>query len=308
MVRKKEVPGTSLPGRKKGVPDIPLPEPGDNSWESLAQLSERFRQHTAIEIKKGNRLQASEKVWASLGYSIAAVGKQRDWEYDSFSLKSDILRQVGSELADANSFFDTTKASKKAIEDHRKAYLKEFFKAHDRAFALHHNFRNNHLDWPSIEEGQEMVAAFLAELAEIREKGYSQFTPINQSDQRRLARLNGLNEELKGIKSLSDQGRYLNELFPLNVPMEWRSEPSGDDDNGAAPPAASPPSGSPPPTGGQTNFVPKSVQEKMPTVHMKVDKDGRPDAAAATPPPKGRRPRKSQNKDGQPTAVNIRFG
>ena len=78
--QEKEVPGTSLPGRKKGVPDIPRPEPGDNSWESFAQLSERFRQHTAIEIKKGNRLQAAEKVWASLGYSIAAVGKQREWE------------------------------------------------------------------------------------------------------------------------------------------------------------------------------------------------------------------------------------
>ena len=307
MVKKKEVPGTSLPGRKKGVPDIPLPEPGDNSWESLAQLSERFRQHTAIEIKKGNRLQASEKVWASLGYSIAAVGKQRDWEYDSFSLKSDILRQVGSELADANSPFDTTKASKKATEDHRKAYLKEFFKAHDRAFALHHNFRNNHLDWPSIEEGQEMVAAFLGELAEIREKGYSQFTPINQSDQRRLARLNGLNEELKGIKRQSDQARYLDERFPLNVPIKWRRERSGEDDNGAAPPVARPPSGSPPPTGGQAKFVPKSGQRSDKEVHLKLGRQGT-NAAAATPPPKGRRPRRSRSKDGQPTAVNIRFG
>lgn len=304
MVRRKEAPGTSLPGRKKGVPDIPLPEPGDNSWESFAQLSERFRQHTAIEIKKGNRLQASEKVWASLGYSIAAVGKQREWEYDSFSLKSDILRQVGTELADANSPFDTTKASKKAIEDHRKAYLKEFFKAHDRAFALHHNFRNNHLDWPSIEEGQEMVAAFLAELAEIREKGYSQFTPINQSDQRRLARLNGLNEELKGIKSKSDQARYLDALFPLNVPIEWRSEPSGDDDNGAAPPVARPPSGSPPPTGGQAHFAPKSGQGGDKTVNLKLDKD----TAAATPPPKGRRPRRSRGKDAQSPKINIQFG
>ena len=308
MVRRKEAPGTSLPGRKKEVPDIPRPEPGDNSWEDLAQISERFRQHTAIEIKKRNRLQASEKVWASLGYSIAAVGKQRDWEYDSFSLKSDILRQVGSELADANSPFDTTKASEKAIEDHRKAYLKEFFKAHDRAFALHHNFRNNHLDWPSIEEGQEMVAAFLAELAEIREKGYRQFTPINQSDQRRLARLNGLNEELKGIKSQSDQGRYLNELFPLNVPMEWRSEPSGDDDNGAAPPVARPPSGSPPPTGGQAEFVPKSGQGEPPKVNLKLDKQGSPGAADVTPPPKGRRPRRSRSKDGQSPSVNIKFG
>ena len=308
MVRKKEAPGTSLPGRKKGVPDIPRPEPGDNSWEDLAQISERFRQHTTIEIKKGNRLQASEKVWASLAYSIAAVGKQRDWEYDSFSLKSDILRQVGSELADANSPFDTTKASKKAIEDHRKAYLKEFFKAHDRAFALHHNFRNNHLDWPSIEEGQEMVAAFLGELAEIREKGYSQFTPINQSDQRRLARLNGLNEELKGIKSLSDQGRYLNEHFPLNVSMEWRSEPSEDDDNDDSPPVALPPSGSPPPTGGPANIFPKSGQGEPPKVNLKFDRQGRTGAADATPPPRGRRPRQSQGKGAQSPKVNIRFG
>ena len=149
-----------------------------------------------------------------------------------------------------------------------------------------------------------MVAAFLGELAEIREKGYSQFTPINQSGQRRLARLNGLNEELKGIKSKADQARYLDGLFPLKVPIEGRSEPSGDDDNGAAPPVARPPSGSPPSTGGQAHFVPKSGQGVDKTVNLKLDKD----TAAATPPPKGRRPHRTRQKGEKSPTVNIRFG
>lgn len=307
MVRRKEAPGTSLPGRNKEVPGIPLPEPGDNSWEDLAQISERFRQHTAIEIKKGNRLQASEKVWASVAYSIAAVAEQRGWEYNSHHLKREVAWQVGTEIADANSSFDPSPESKEQMVKHREDFLEDFFKTYDRARLLHYNFRQNDLGWPDIEAGQKMAGTFLKQLAEFREKEYSQFTPITEDDQRRLARLNGLNAGLRKFRRRSGQKRYLNDHFPLYVPIEWRSESSGDDDNGAAPPVARPPSGSPPPTGGQAKFVPKFGQGSDKEVHLKLGRQGT-NAAAATPPPKGRRPRRSRSKDAQSPSVNIQFG
>ena len=307
MVRRKEASGTSLPVRNREVPGIPLPEPGDNSWEDLAQISERFRQHTAIEIKKRNRLQASEKVWASVSYSLAAVAEQRGWEYDTYHLKREVARQVGTELADANSPFSPSTESQEQMEAHRDAFLQDFLKAYDRARLLHDNFRQNDLSWPDIGEGQRMAATFLGQLAEFREKGYGKFTPINQDDQRRLVRLNGLNKEFRKVKRQLDQERYLQDRFPRYVPIEWRREPSDDDDKGAAPPAARPPSGSPPPTGGPAKFVPKSGQGSDKEVHLKLGRQGT-DAAAATPPPKGRRPRRSRSKDAQSPSVNIQFG
>lgn len=303
MVRRKEAPGTFLPARNKEVPGIPLPEPGDNSWEALAQISERFRQHTAIEIKKRNRLQAAEKVWASVGYSIAAVAEQRDWEYDSYHLKREVARQVSTELADASSPFSPSPESQEQMEAHRTAFLQDFLKAYDRAKLLHDNFRQNDLAWPDIVAGQKMAATFLDQLAEFREKGYGQFTPINQDDQRRLVRLNGLNKEFKKVKRQLDQEIYLQDRFPRYVPIEWRSERSGDDDNGAAPMAARPPSGGPPPTGGQAKFVPKSGQGSDKTVNLKLDKD----AAAARPPTFGRRPSRSRQKGVKSPTVNIQL-
>lgn len=294
--------------REMERPNIPLPEPGENSWKDLAQISERFQQHTALEIKKRNRLQASEKVWASVGYSLSAVAKQRGWEYDSYLLKRDVARQVGTELADASCSFDPSEASKEQLEDYRKDFLPNFLKAYERAKSLHDNFRNNGLDWPDVVEGQEMAETFLGQLAEFREKGYGQFTPINPSDQKRLVRLHGLNKAFKKIKSQSAQQRYLDDHFPRYVPIEWRGEQSGDDDNGASPPVSRPPSGSPPPTGEQAKAISKFSQGETTKVHLKLGKQLGSDAAATTPPPQGRRPRRSQSKDGQSPSVNIRFG
>ena len=65
---------------------------------------------------------------------------------------------------------------------------------------------------------------------------------------------------------------------------------------------------SPPQTGGPANIVPKSSQGEAPTVDLKLDKQLHSDAAAANPPPKGRRPRRSRSKDAQSPKVNIGFG
>ena len=190
------------------------------------------------------------------------------------------------------------------MEAHRTAFLQDFLKAYDRAKLLHDNFRQNDLAWPDIVAGQKMAATFLDQLAEFREKGYGQFTPINQSDQRRLARLNGLNKEFRKVKRQLDQELYLQDRFPRYVPIEWRIERSGDDANGAAPMVARPPSGGPPPTGGPVNVVPKPGQGNDKTVSLKLDKD----TTAATPPPKGRRPRRSRGKAAQSPKINIQFG
>ena len=296
--------------RKMKVPETPLPEPGDDSWEAFAQLSQRFQEHTALEIEKENRLQASEKVWASVGCALAAVAKQRGWEHDSYVLKEDIARQIGVELADAKIPFDSSRETKEKMEQERKTYLPDFLKAWDRAFKLHQNFRNNTLHSPVIEEGQAMADEFLEELAEFREEDYHQFIPINREDQRRLVRLKGLGRDFEKLRNdQKAQNAFLDKHFPRYRKIEWRRDDQpGDDDGGESHPVARPPSGGPPPEGSQSKPIPKLGQGTTPKVNLKPGKQVCPDEAAATPPPKGHRPRQTRNKDRKAAKVTIRFG
>lgn len=232
------------------VPDIPLPEPGDESWEAFAQLSERFQEHTDLELEKENRLQASEKVWASVGYALTAVAKQRGWQHDSYNLKADIARQIATELSDAATSLNPSRDTRAQMEQERKTFVQDFEGAFDRAFRLHQNFRTNNEQLHIIEEGKEMADGFLDELAEIRGREYHQFTPINGNDQARLVRLNGLSKEFDKVKSNQKARKaFLDTHFPLYKKIEWRRKPGDDDDGGGSgvPVDPSPPGGPPSP-------------------------------------------------------------
>lgn len=286
------------------TPETPLPAVGENDEKAHTQMSDRFKEHTVIEIEKENRLQASEKVWGSVSHALKAVAEQRGWQCDTHSALYDVARQLGREGVRATSRTQRTRLNKAGA----------FVKHLEVADGMHKNFYENQRDWPDILDAKDDAQVFIDQLDAIRDKPPGVFRIGDDADQRRLGRLllgvEGMKEvseadlnRMLPLRSVSDVGFSPN--FGFRLPD--KSSDSQDDDNGAAP-VVRPRPGNPPQPGGQAKFVPESGQGTTPKVVLKPGKQVRPDAAADTPPPKGRRPRRSQSKDEQPTNVNIRFG
>ena len=295
--------------KKMEVPETPAPEPGDDSWEAFAQLSQRFQEHTDLEIEKDNRLQASEKVWASVGYALTAVAKQRGWKHASYDMKYQIAQQIGIELADAASSLDPSPRTRRALLEYREKEVSNTTNGFDTAKVLHDNFRANTIDMPDIKRRRAEAAKFLEKLDEVLEKD-GEFTPINRDDQWRLARLNGLGRDFEKLRNdQKAQNAFLDEHFPRYRKIEWRRDDQpGDDDGGEAHPVARPPSVSPPPEGSRAKPIPQSWQGVTPKVNLKPGKQLGQGDAVAGPSATGRRTRQTKNKYGKSPEVNIRFG
>jgi len=56
-----------------------LPEPGAATVEDRVQISRRFIQQAPGELERGDRLQATEKIWGALSQMLKAHGQQRGW-------------------------------------------------------------------------------------------------------------------------------------------------------------------------------------------------------------------------------------
>ena len=82
------------------VPETPVPEPGQSDEAAHAAISQRFREHSVIEIEKGNRLQASEKIWAAVAQQLKALAEDRGWANDSHGHLGDIAWQLYRETSD----------------------------------------------------------------------------------------------------------------------------------------------------------------------------------------------------------------
>lgn len=241
--------------REMEVPDIPLPDTGDNSPQALDKISKRFQQHTAIEIGKGNRLQASEKVYASIGYALSSVGELRGWRHDSRFYKQLIARQVGNELAEAAA--DTRSMSREERDEYFEGKLAEWMSPYDRGVVMHNNFRQNELGLQAIKEAQGMAANFIRQLDEYKAKGYSDYTPRLLEDQERLLHLEGRWDEYKKLPQ-PEKKRYRDNLFPTRITKRWEFPSPDNDDNGGSAPPAVPPSPSSPMDGGNAAPVPES--------------------------------------------------
>ena len=232
------------------------------------------------------------------------MAEQRGWQGDTHSALYDVARQLGKEGVRATSRTQRTRSNKAGA----------FVKHLEVANGMHDNFYDNQRDWPDILDARDDAQAFIDQLDAIRDKPPGVFRIGDDADQRRLGRLllgvEGMKEvseadlnRMLPLRSVSDVGFSPN--FGFRLPD--KSSDSQDDNNGAAP-VVRPRPGNPPQAGGQAKSVPESGQGTTPKVVLKPGKQVRPDAAADTPPPKGRRPRRSQSKDEQPTNVNIRFG
>ena len=151
------------------VPKTTLPEVGEQSADDHDRLSTRFTEHTVIEKRKGNRLQASEKIWASVAQAIKAVGAARGWRHEYHADLKAIATQLGREQGQENDY-----------ESH-----------FTRAESMHRNFYENESEWDQIDRSKEDADEFIKKLRSDRLRIPRPFTIETRADQRRLHRLVG---------------------------------------------------------------------------------------------------------------------
>ena len=299
--------------REMERPNSPQPAPRDNpSPADHVQTSRRFRaEPLPMYLDKGSRRQAAEKIWGSVAHAIIAIGKQRGWKVGKTpSVLEDVVVQLGAELDEANGILaDAPRGDRKRF----RLLLSVLNGIHDND----NGFLRKDLDIDDIEYAAGDAADLLARLEPLLDTPAQPFTPRPGQDQRRLSRL--LDMPLKRNDSRDQENRermaQLNRLFPpgkedangFSPNYGYQKPQTSDDDNGEAPLVASHPSDSPPPDGGQAKIVPKSGQGESTTVHIKVDKNLRPDTVAATPPHEDLRPRRAKGRGAQSSKVNIQF-
>ncbi|MYC29546.1 MAG: hypothetical protein F4X65_05585 [Chloroflexi bacterium] len=199
------------------VPETPLPPPGQSDEAAHAALSQRFREHVALEYEKGNRLQASEKVWASVAQQLKAVAEDRGWANGSHLLLRDIARQLQRETRD-DSFWDLYRS----VE------------------YMHRNFYENEDDWDEIEEAWVDSEILVEKLEALRDKQPGRYVIRSEGDQARIARLMGENffrislEERQAILDRYPRGASSEVGFSPKYGYQRPGNGGDDDDGGGA--------------------------------------------------------------------------
>ena len=145
-----------------------LPEPGAASVEDRVQISRRLIQQARGELDKGDRLQATEKVWGALAQMLKAHGQQRGWmNLGGHRTVGHIARQLDAEYDDLR------------ISD---AYV-----AADNG---HRNFYDNEMSPPEIAGIIATVANVLPDLEEALWEPPRPFT-VREEDRWRVRTLTG---------------------------------------------------------------------------------------------------------------------
>ena len=145
-----------------------LPTAGDQSSDDHAALSRMFVEHAKDELSKGDRLQASEKVWGAVAHAIKAIAIQRGWRHQRHSLITGIGDQLALEYGRPD--FSTTVSM---------------------AESFHVNFYENQRATPAIRAAIAAVEPFIIELNDIRTSPPRPYTVMNAEDQRLLQRILG---------------------------------------------------------------------------------------------------------------------
>ena len=119
-----------------------LPEPGSATVEDRVLISRRLIRQAPGELERGDRLQATEKIWGALAQMLKAHGQQRGW------LNMGSHRTVGRI------------AQQLAVEYDNGRILNAYIAADNG----HRNFYDNEMSPPEIEDIITVVASVLPEL------------------------------------------------------------------------------------------------------------------------------------------------
>jgi len=138
-----------------------LPEPGAATVEDRVQISRRFIRQAPEELERGDRLQATEKIWGALAQLLKAHGQQRGWmNMGSHRTVGRIAQQLAAEYDNGRIL---------------NAYI-----ASDNG---HRNFYDNEMSPPEIEGIIAVVASVLPDLERALQEPPRPFV-ISDVDQR----------------------------------------------------------------------------------------------------------------------------
>ncbi len=145
-----------------------LPPPGRNTPEGHMVISRGFVDHARNQLARGNRLQASEKLWGAAAHALKSIAVQRGWRHGHRSYIFAIAEQLGEEYGRP----DFT--NKLSIAD-----------------SMHVNFYENERGEYSISNAIAEVEQFVDDLDEVRSAPPRPFTVETNSARDRLQRLLG---------------------------------------------------------------------------------------------------------------------
>lgn len=148
-------------------PNTPLPPVGRNGTADHVQMSERFQGHAKIEIGKGNRLQASEKIWASVAHILKAIAESRGWTHNSHPPLGYVSEQMGRETG----------------------MLDEYARRYALAESMHTNFYENRVGWTNIRAAQRSSEEFIEILKQDLERRPGAFAIETSDDRDRINQL-----------------------------------------------------------------------------------------------------------------------
>lgn len=184
-----------------------LPKASSNQTpDEHMQISRRFIEHARDELKKGERLQASQKIWGAEQHALAAVGKERGWRTEDYQHKDAIAYHLADEL------------------DNRQIQTR-----HDSYDRYHVNFYQNRLeDELAMEAAIDDVEQFVNEMEGIRDSGPC---PVAITDERQITRLRVLagNEVANRLQvGRTYKDGFVNKRRLARYKQQWRaaSEPA----------------------------------------------------------------------------------
>lgn len=176
------------------------------------QISRRFIEHAKEELRKGERLQASEKVYGAAQHALSAVGKERGWATHNYYRKEDVLYHLIDEFGLRDEF---------GISRLRTMHT---------SFGFNHlNFHENSLSEEAVEGSVFDVEVFVDTIQDLRELGPQPFTVMNESQANRILRLAGRTVEIGD----SDPEGFVNLVRLAEDSQRWSE--LGDDGGPAAP-------------------------------------------------------------------------
>jgi len=233
----------------------PLPPVGANTPEDRMKLSYRFLEHAQAELDKGNRLQASEKVWGATAQALKSNAIRRGWNHDEHVDILAIANQLALE-------YDRSDLTRKV----------------DTAEAHHGNFYAN-VKYPNaIQQGIDSTEALVMALDDILQAPYRPFRVEEPSASARLLRLTG---HKYPIGKYSEVGFAQHPRQRRKSRSNWvyqrrdakgNSEGNGDDNANPPAPTIRPRGGGPTPAGGHSNPTPKPRQPSVKEVNVKPGK------------------------------------
>ena len=140
-----------------------------------AEYAERLMQQAMYElVKKGDRLQATEKAAGAVAHAVKSVAEDRQWRNSSHHLRRQVMDLVAAEYG---------KPDLQVLQQ--------------RADELHDNYYEDMLDDWQLEDRLTTIASLLEDLKEIRISGPNPgFTPT-PAQQRLIDRLRMSEEEAR---------------------------------------------------------------------------------------------------------------